>query len=74
MIRVMEGLHGVLGKLFGKDRGNVVVGSKVIEAPGGQVEDKILVGDNTVVSDADPDAPVVIKGNRMFGRTKITIR
>lgn len=71
----LTGLANATLKKLGilKEGGNIVVGKNVIEAPAGQVTDTTLIGENEVVSETAPGAPVVIKGNKLIGKNKITI-
>ena len=71
-----EIITGALERLgLRKKAGNLIVGrGNVVEAPGGQVTNTVIVGENNeVTSKADPNTPVVIEGNKFFGKNKITI-
>ena len=55
------------------NEGNVLVGDNVVEVQGSKVKDNTLVGNNKVKSKARPGQPVLISGNKLFGKNKIII-
>ena len=71
-----EKLEGLLKKIRALDEnGNFIIGQgNVVEISGGQVKDNVVVGENEVTSQAEPGQPVVISGNKLFGKNKITIK